>query len=181
MRIKCQAESLTFCATGQVFVQSTLIVQSRLRASPRSPRHRPPTARPACHACAHVHGRAEIAVELLHPAPGRKDPRAARVLRSEKRSATKSSNSGVSVSVPLSVTSAGTRPFGFTARYSPSRLSLGDAELDSQSFGRPAPRGECAGERKSGSQWTPRWRKRASNCRSLSQNEAVSPAEREVP
>jgi hypothetical protein len=28
MRIKFQAESLSFCATGQVFVQSTLIVQS---------------------------------------------------------------------------------------------------------------------------------------------------------
>jgi hypothetical protein len=43
---------------------------------------------------------------------------------------------------------------------------LAPLSWDSQSFGRPAPRGECAGERKSGSQWTPRWSKLDSNSRS---------------
>src|SRR5881275_460321 len=57
---------------------------------------------------------------------------------SGKRCATNRSRPGVSVNVPLSVTSAGTRPFGFTARYSGLRWACEPKSSRTASYGAPA-------------------------------------------
>src|SRR5258708_6542649 len=78
---------------------------STLRSSPRSPRHRPPNALPPAMRVRDVPSRAEIAVELLQLRQGervreRREFCLRKTLRHEEQ------QSGVSVSVPLSVTSA---------------------------------------------------------------------------
>jgi len=113
-------------------VRPRSVLRRTIAAASSAQRAPPPAMR-----VRNVHDRAEIAVELLYPRQGerireRREFRLRKTLRYEEQ------QSGVSVSVPLSVTSAGTRPFGFIARYSELLWACEPKSTGTASYGAPA-------------------------------------------